>query len=221
MKIEKSIDLQEYYCAWPDESLMDPKWKPVLNLFYNLMQQNSFVYVSYQQRWYLPLKVYFLHRKDMDDAEFKAVEMFLNRLNIPYAVVPSNITKQLNCQWITNNSINAFITRNPKVYAALAANTQCNLLSYSLQNVDDFKTLINFKVFPLANGATFQLQKRSYYNESLYYITTDEIQSSMLPTNERCLDGHFFKSNAGFLERLKKMLGGSKSVLTKGLCGSS
>lgn len=211
MKSEKDINLEDYYGAWPDESTMDPKWKPVLKSFYNLMQQSQFLYVSYQKRWYLPSQVWFLQRSDMNSEEFEAVKIFLRRVNIPYVVVPTTITNNLpmNLRWLTNYHINQFIIQKPNVYTLLSADTQCNLLSYSLKDESDLKTLINGKVFPLKNGTMFQLLKRNsvYMNaSSLYYLTTDEIPSSVLPTTERCLDENFFKSNPSLLKRLKKML---------------
>ena len=188
MRSEESIYLEEYYGAWPDENIMDTKWKPVLKSFYNLIQQNNFVYVNYQNLWYLPNQVYYIQRNDMNNEEFGAVETFLRKLNVPYAVIPTTITDNLpmECRWLTNQNINYFIVSKPSIYSLLSADTQCNLLSYSLKDESDLKTLINGKVFPLTNGTMFQLSKKNIYSKTtLYYLTTDEIQSSVLPTTER------------------------------------
>ena len=117
----------------------------------------------------------------------------------------------MECRWLTNQNINYFIVSKPSIYSLLSADTQCNLLSYSLKDESDLKTLINGKVFPLTNGTMFQLSQRNIFHTSLYYLTTDEIQSLVLPTTERCLDESFFKSNPSLLKRLKEMLNRGKN----------
>ena len=140
------------------------------------------------------------------DAEYDALTTFIQSINVQYAIVPECITDNLlNCKWITRYHINDWISKYPVMYAKLTAEEKCNLLSFSVNNEDDLKILINSKAFTLSDGTTFKLLRDSAAS-TMHYITTDEITPELLPTTGRCIDNQFFASNPEFLRRLKKIL---------------
>ena len=196
---------QLMYAAWPDVSCMDQKWTPLLTRFYQQMRKNQFVYVESQKKWFPPEEVSLIKDNEMMDGERKAVEMLLTKLGVPFATIPVAITNQIKCKWITGEKMNQNICTYPNQYLSLGMEAQCNLLSYTVKTTQDLKLLINQRILPLSNGVTyFQLLRNHPHNQ--YFMTTDEIQPSLLPTVERNVNIEFFDGNKDFQERLKNIL---------------
>lgn len=192
------------YDAWPDASRMDQKWLPILTKFYQQMRKNQFVYVESQKKWFLPENVSLIKDNEMTDGERKSVEMLLTKLNIPFATIPVAITNQVHCKSVTGEGMNQLILKHPNQYLSLGMEAQCNLLSYTVKRAEDLKLLINQKIFPLSNGVYLQLLIKQPQNQ--FFMTTDEIKPSLLPSGERNLNIDFFNGNEDFRERLKMIL---------------
>lgn len=205
-----------HYQAWPDQLVMDQKWVPILEKFYRQMQSNKFVFVKYQNEWYHPKDVWFIRQNEMTAAEFKAVERFLECLRVPFATIPEAITKPLTgkCKWMDKIKIAEFIRYNPNQYEKLGMEVQCNLLSYVVKTAEDLKLLINQRPLPLANGfGYFQLLHKNTNPKTTFYIPTEEIPASLLPSTQRNVNEEFFKQNEEFRLRLRNIFS-SKGLLS-------
>ena len=194
------------YDAWPDALTIDQKWSPILEKFYQQMQQNHFIYVKSQKKWYQPKDIWCIKKNEMTDDERKAVEGVLTTFNVPFAVVPEAVTNHIpECRWIDGYQIIQLICNNSNQYLKLGMKTQCNLLSYSVKTDDDLKLLINQKILPLSDGVTyFQLLRNQPANQ--YFVTTEEIPPHLLPCVKRNLSNEFFNVNEKFQHRLANIL---------------